>query len=211
MKKALPKILFILLIVGIIFGGKKIIDYKTFDYKDIVTEGLSKYFVSGDVTELKPVIELLEKYVNEEEKRKEIQNFSLEIVASWYTYLDNKYYCDNINLNSCISQLAEFKVLNSKLTNLYSTKCEDGFTIILPSKYTNLSKEGANKVVNLEKAVNNPGAISPQDSEKIRITKCATVVPTDCESCRDGLCLCYYVNPQTKDREPVKCMMNLQN
>lgn len=209
MKKALPKILFILLIVGIIFGGKKIIDYKTQAYEDVVTAGLTKYFVSGDVTELKPVIELLEKYANEEEKRKEIQSFSLDIVASWYTYLDNKYYCDNVNLNSCIAQLVEFKVLNSKLTNLYETKCEDGFTIIIPSSYTNLSKQGAIKVEGLEKVTNNPGAISPQDSEKIRLTKCASIVPTDCDSCRDNLCTCYFVDSETKDKEAVRCIVNM--
>lgn len=205
MKKALPKILFILLIVGIIIGGKKIIDYKTSDYKEAVSESLTKYFINGNVEELKPVIELLEKYQKEEELRKEIQDYSLTIVGSWYTYLDNKYYCDNINLNSCIAQLAEFKVLNQKLTNLYQTKCEDGFTIIIPSSYTNLNKQGAIKVQGLEKVVNNPGSISPQDSEKIRKTKCATAV--ECSSCRENLCSCYYVDSQTKDREPVICFV----
>lgn len=205
MKKALPKILFILLLVGIILGGKKFIDFKTTPYTETVSDSLTKYFVSGDVAELDPIIELLEKYENEDEKRKEIQNYSLDIVGSWYTYLDNKYYCDNINLNSCIAQLAEFKVLNEKLTNLYETKCEDGFTIIIPSSYTNLNKQGATKVAGLEKVVNNPGSISPQNSEKIRLTKCATAV--ECESCRDNLCTCYYVDKETKDREAVTCFV----
>lgn len=205
MKKALPIILIILLIIGIIFGGKKIIDFKTSDYTEIVTNSLTKYYVSGNVSELEPVIELLEEYKKEDDKRKEIQNYSLDIVGSWFTYLDNKYYCDNINLNSCIAQLAEFKVLNEKLTNLYETKCDDGFTIIIPSSYTNLNKQGATKVAGLEKVVNNPGSVSPQNSEKIRLTKCATAV--DCGSCRENLCTCYYVNSDTKDREAVTCLV----
>ncbi len=205
MKKALPKILFVLLIVGVILGGKKIIDYKTQDYSATVTDSLTKYFVSGDIQKLAPVIELLEKYENEPEIRKEIQSYSLDIVGSWYTYLDNKYFCNNVNLNSCIAQLAEFKVLNTKLTNLYETKCEDGFTIIIPSSYTNLSKQGAVKVQDIERVVNNPGAISPDDSEKIRIKKCATAV--ECDSCRDNVCTCYYVDSVTKDKEPVKCFV----
>jgi hypothetical protein len=209
MKKALPKILFILLIVGVIFGGKKIIDYKTSPYEKIVDDALTKYFVSGDVTELKPVIALLEEYQKEDVKRKEIQSYSSSVVTSWYIYLDNKYYCDNVNVNSCQAQLAEFKILNNKLTNLYETKCEDGFTIIVPSKHTDLNKQGSIKVEALERAVANPGAISPQDSEKIRLTKCATAV--DCDSCRENLCVCYYVDAQTKDREPVKCIVNKTN
>ena len=94
MKKFLPKLIFIICLVGVIIGGKKYIEYKTEDYTEVVSKGISKYFVTGDTKELKPIIKLLEKYEKDEVIRKDIQEYSLDIVGSLYLYLDNKYFCD---------------------------------------------------------------------------------------------------------------------
>lgn len=202
MKKALPKILFIIALVGVIIGGKKIIDFKTEDYKETVTNGLTEFFISGDVSELEPVITILEKYEDDDVRRKEIQDYSLDIVGSWYLYLDNKYYCDNKNLNSCMAQLEEFNTLNDKLNKLYDTRCEDGFTIIVPSSYTNLKNQGEVKVAGLKKIIDLPSSVNPQDSETIRKTKCATA--TECTGCRNNVCTCYYTDEEN-NRETVDC------
>ena len=202
MKKALPKILFIVVLVGVILGGKKLIEFKTEDYRETVTTSLTEFFISGDTSKLEPIIEILEKYEDDDEKRKEIQDYSLDIVGSWYLYLDNKYYCDNKNLNSCKAQLEEFNTLNDKLNKLYETKCEDGFTIIIPSSYTNLKNQGDVKVAGLQKIIDLPSATNPQDSETIRKTKCATA--TDCSSCKSNICSCYYTD-ENNNRETVSC------
>ena len=202
MKKFLPKLIFIICLVGVIIGGKKYIEYKTENYTEVVSKGISKYFVTGDTKELKPIIKLLEKYEKDEVIRKDIQEYSLDIVGSLYLYLDNKYFCDKNNLNSCMAQLDEFKILNQKLFNLYETKCDDGFTIIIPSSYTNLKNQGASKVASLEKVIGLASATSPQDSEEIRKTKCATA--TDCSNCRDNLCTCSYVD-EDKNKESITC------
>lgn len=208
MKKLLPKLILIIAIVGVAIGGKKYIDYKTEDYKETVTKSLADYFISGDVSNLDDVIDILEKYEDDEDKRSEIQVYSLDIVGSWYLYLDDKYYCDNKNLNSCQAQLDEFNSLNEKLKNLYETKCDDGFTIIIPSSYTNLKNQGDVKVAALQKIVNLPSSTSPKDSETIRKAKCASAI--DCENCRNNICSCYYTD-ENSNRETVSCYVPSSN
>lgn len=205
MKKALPKLLFLLLLIGVIMGGKKYIDYKTFDYHDIVKESLQDFYITDDESKLDDVIALLDKYKNDENMRIQIQNYSLDIVGSWYMYLDSKYYCDNVNKNSCAVQLDEFKYLDQKLDKLHEKKCSDGFTIIIPSGYSNLKREGAKKMEGLKKVVNNPGAKTPNDSNSIRLNKCA--VAKDCDSCNDNICTCFYTDSKTQEREPVQCFV----
>ena len=101
-----------------------------------------------------------------------------------------------------MAQLDEFKILNDKLNKLYETKCDDGFTIIIPSSYTNLKNQGTSKITALEKVIGLASATSPQDSEEIRKTKCATA--TECSSCRDNLCTCNYVDEE-KNKETITC------
>lgn len=203
MKKHLPKLIFIAVVLAVIVGGKAFIDYKTIDYKNIVNDGISNFFISGNTSELEPVIELLDKYANDEEIRKEIQDYGLDVVESWIAYLDNKYYCDKSNLNSCIAQLGEFEDLLSKLTSLYETKGEK-YTIIAPSSYNFYMTQGNEKVKSLKKIVESPVSSSPHDSERIRITKCATA--TDCTSCRDNICTCIYTDVD-RSREEVQCFV----
>lgn len=200
--KKLGKFVVIILIVIMIILGKKIIDTKTFDYSEIVSDSLSSYYISGVTTDLKPIIELLDKYKNDDNIIQGIQTYSDNIVGGWYTYLDNKYLCDKSNVNSCRVQLDEFKVLSTRLNNLYTYKSSKGITIILPSVYNNLKYEGEKKITDLDKIVASPSAKSPSDSEEIRNKKCASAV--DCENCREGLCKCYYVT-QDKIRETVTC------
>lgn len=203
MKKHLPKLIFIGVLLAVIFGGKAFIDYKTIDYEAVVNEGISNFFISGDSKELDPVIELLDKYANDEEIRKEMQDYGLDVVESWIAYLDNKYYCDKSNLNSCIAQLSEFENLESKLQSLYATKGEK-YTIISPADYKFYMDQIDAKLTSLEKVVESPVASSPYDSERIRITKCATA--TECTNCRDNICTCIYTDVD-RTREEVSCFV----
>ena len=77
MKKHLPKLIFVAVVLAVIFGGKAFIDYKTIDYKSIVNNGISNFFISGNTSELEPVIELLDKYANDEE----IRNYTNELLG----------------------------------------------------------------------------------------------------------------------------------
>ncbi len=207
MKKNIGKIIFIIFIILAVFMGKKYIDNKTFDYTEIVTNSLSSYFVSGSTNELKPIIELLEKYRKDEQMVYNIQTYSFEIVGSWYLYLDDKYYCDKNNLNSCKAQLEEFKTLSTRLNDLYNYKSSNNYTIILPSAYSNLKSEGEKKITALNKIVASPSSKNPYTSEEIRQRRCESAI--DCENCRDGICKCYYIT-EDKTRDSVMCVKESQ-
>lgn len=201
MKKYL-KFVFIGIIIALIFVGKNIIDKKAFDYKSMISESLNTYYVSNSVNDLNPIIEFLEKNKNNEVIRSDVQNYSYEIIANWFLYMDDKYTCDKSNLNSCKVQLEEFNALNVKLLNLFDKKCEDGFTIILPSAFNSLKNEVTKKITALNKVVASPSSKNPMDSEEIRLKKC--LVAIDCNSCRDGLCKCSYVD-EKMNKEEIIC------
>lgn len=207
MKKKIGKIIILVVIVCAILFGKSYIDNKTFDYTEIVSDSLSSYFISGNSSELKPIIDLLDKYKSDSKITYNIQSYSFEVVGSWYTYLDDKYYCDKNNLNSCKAQLEEFKLLAIRLNDLYTYKNNNGYSIILPSAYNNLKSEGEKKVAGLEKIVASPSAKNPSTSEEIRLSRCKSAI--DCESCREGLCKCYYIT-ENKTRDSVMCVKENQ-
>ena len=204
----MKKLIYIVIIVAMIIGGKFLIDYKTFDVSDVVNKSLSTYYINSEKNELKPIDDLLEKYSDDEIKRENIQNLSSEIVASWFLYLDDKYLCDLSNLNACKTQLEEFNLLKDKLKVLYEYKSSDNFTIILPSIFDNLNTEADLKIADLNKKISNPNAKNPLTSEEIHNRKCMLAV--DCTNCRDGLCKCYYLD-ENKNREELVCQKTTTN
>ena len=208
MKKGIIKLIFVLLLVVLVIVGKNIIDKKTFKYEETVEKSLSSYMVSGNISELDPIIELLDDYANDDTIRNDIQSYSFNFLGNWYTYLDGKFKCDRYNLNSCKVQLDEFRAINNKLQGLYSLKSEEGYSIIVTSAYNNLSSEGNKKVEGLEKLVASPNIKNPDDYETERQEKCAVAV--DCESCRDGVCTCYYLD-QDRNREELTCQKDIAN
>lgn len=207
MKKLIPKLIFVAVLVVIVLGGKFFIDQKTVSYAPVVNKALTKYYVSNNVAELQPIIELLDEYKTDETIRANIQEYSMSIIGTWFTQMDNKYFCDASNLNACKAQLSEFTKLLDKLIVLYEFKCEDGFTILLPSNYRFLKAEAEDKIAGLQKVIARPSAGNPKDSETIRLEKCNAAV--DCTNCRDNKCTCYYVD-ENKNREPITCIVQTQ-
>ncbi len=207
MKKFLPKLIIIILFVAVIFGGKAIIDKKTVNFEDVINKSLANYFITGDSTKLSSITELLDEYNSDENIKTNIKNYTSNKVAEWFTYLDIKYVCDLSNLNSCRAQLTEFESLNLKLKDLYKKKSKNGSTIINPSAYINLESEGEKKVENLKLVINNRYASNPKNCEEIRVRKCLSAV--DCDSCREGVCKCFYVD-KDKNREEITCYTDIQ-
>ena len=203
MKKLIPKLIFIALVVAVIFGGKYFIDIKTFNYRDVVKTSLTDYFINGDVNALEDIVDLLNKYVDDEEYRKSVQSYSADIVGSWFVYTDNKYLCSSQNKNSCVVQYSELMNLTTKLEELYKCKADDGYTIIVPSSYNSLKKQTEEKVFSLQKAINNTNAKDPQNIEQIRLRKCQ--LTNECDRCYEGACTCYYTDSSTKVREELQC------
>ena len=196
-KRLIPILLLILIIIG-----KMIIDNKTINYKPIVKDSFSSYFIKGQAQELNPVIEILDKIKYDDNLRKEIQNYNLEIINSWLSYIDNKYICIKSNLNSCINQVEELKNLETRLKTLYSSKCQDGFTLILPSTYTNITNDLNTKIKALNKIIESPSAKELKNNEEIRKEKCNKAI--NCDSCRDGWCKCIYLD-DNKRSETYTC------
>ena len=136
MKKHLKKIIILVLILGTFFGTKAIFKNNIINHEKIVNDALNSFYISGSSTDLKPVIELLNKYKNNDEKRVEIQSISYNTINSWYNYLNEKYLCDTKNVNACTAQENEIALLNSKLETLYNTKAEESNTIISATSYS---------------------------------------------------------------------------
>ncbi len=203
MKKLIPKIIFIVLIVAVVMGGKYVIDHKTFDYREVVNDSLTNYFINGDIKVLDDVVGLLNDYVDDDTYRKNVQNYSADIVGSWFVYIDNKYTCSTQNKNSCVAQYNELQILSTKLEQLYGRKADDGYTIIVPSSYNSLKKQSEEKLFALQKALSSSSARDPQDIEQIRIRKCQ--LTNECERCYEGACTCYYTDAATKVREELSC------
>ncbi len=201
MKKKFPKIIYLLLIIAAIFIGKYIIDQRTYQFKEEVNTNLTNYFIEGQQDGLTQMTNLLEKYKHNEKKRTEIQNYAYSIVGSWFTYLDDKYICNNNNLNSCQVQLDEFKNLTDKLVQINNYKSKSGFTIILSNYYSSLKSQADKKISDLEAIVKASNSVNPKNSEEIRVEKCQK--STDCENCRDGVCRCYYTSDGL--REEITC------
>ena len=203
MKKILPKLLFLGLVVAIVLVGKHWIDVKTYDYRDEVNKSLTNYFINGNTKELNPIIDLLNEYQDDEEYRKEVQSYSAQIVGNWFVYIDNKYVCTLSNKNSCTVQFTEFVALLTKLETLYKCKAQDGYTIIVPSTYNSLKEQTTEKITLLQKAVANSNAKNPSNIEQIRVKKCQ--LATECENCRNDACVCYYTDSKTNTREKLTC------
>lgn len=184
-------------------GGKYVIDFKTFDYRKVVNDSLTNYFINGDAKALDGIVDLLNDHGDDEEYRKNVQSFSADIVGSWFVYIDNKYICSTLNKNSCAAQYNEFVTLSSKLEELYGHKADDGYTIIVPSSYNSLKKQSDEKLQALTKALSSSGARDPQDIEQIRLRKCS--LTNECERCYEGACTCYYTDSSTKLREELSC------
>lgn len=203
MKKAIFKIVIVVAFIGAIFGGKKYIDFRTFDYKPEVKDAITNYFVNDNRDGLDEILKILDKNKNNDNKRTEVQNYSYTLVGSWFTYVDQKYACDDTtfrtNKNSCLVQLDEFKKLYDKLVVLYNYKSSEGYTIILPSYYNSLVSQVQKRIVDLEKKAKS--SRNPQTSEEERLEKCKKA--TECENCRDGVCRCYYTSNGV--REELTC------
>ncbi len=208
MKKLIPKLIFIVLIVAVVVGGKIVIDHKTYDYRTDVKKSLTEYFINGDVKSLDSIVSLLNDYVDDDEYRKNVQTYSADIVGSWFVYIDNKYYCSTTNRNSCTAQYAELDALSKKLEALYGYKADDGYTIIVPSSYNSLKKQTQEKLSGISKAIASNTARDPQDIEQIRQRKCQ--LTNECERCYEGSCTCYYTDASTKVREELTCWGKVQ-
>ena len=203
MKKLIPKVIFFILIAAIIVGGKYFIDNKTYNFREEVKDSLTEYFIKGDINSLDNIVDLLNKYADDEEYRKNVQNYSANIVGSWFVYVDSKYNCNIYNKNSCIVQFNELSTLSKKFDELYKLKANDGYTIVVPSAYNSLKKEVDKKLYNLSNIMASNGIRDPQDIEQIRLNKCR--LTNECERCYEGACTCYYTDNTTKVREELLC------
>lgn len=203
MKNLIPKLIFIVLIVAVVVGGKYVIDHKTFDYRETVNDSLTDYFINGDAKSLDKIVDLLNEYADDENYRKNVQSYSADIVGSWFVYTDSKYACSISNKNSCMAQYTELLQLSNKLQELYKCKADDGYTIIVPSSYNSLLKQSQDKITTIQKAMASNGARDPQNIEQIRLRKCQ--LTNECERCYEGACTCYYTDNTTKVREELTC------
>ena len=189
--KAISSGAFILVVVSFVWFGKWLIDYKTFDYKATIHEALEKFYVSSQVSDLDPIVDLMDAYEKEEEIVNKIQVYVANEVGKWYTYVDSKYTCDKTNKMACAAQLEEFNILNTKLGVIHGVKANAGI-IIDPKGYVDLSAQGTKKVKTLKSTVLSAGSSNPLNSQELYEKRCNST--TECENCRDLTCKCYFID-----------------
>ena len=192
MKKKIITICIILALVAFAFFGKKYIDDRYYDYRLDIEKGIDSYFVNGDFSSLDDSIKLLDKYKNNDEVRRGIQNYSTDYIKKQFQYVQNKYLCDIRNLSACKILFEDLKLLVKKVDGVYSKKTNDGYTLMLASSYNQLKSEINKKITSVETVINNPNSTYAPSAEDLYERNCA--IATDCDNCRDGICSCYYLD-----------------
>ena len=201
-KKLISKAAFLALIISIVWFGKWFIDYKTFNYKATIEEALDKFYVSNLVSDLQPIVDLLNTYEKEEEIVNKIQVHVGNVVKEWYEFIDGKYICDKANKMACVAQMDEFTNVNTKLGVIHGVKSKNGTIIIDPKGYVELSSAGTKLVKNLKSRVLSAGTTNPLNSQEIYEQRCEQAV--ECDSCRDTNCKCYFIDSD-KSRMEITC------
>jgi hypothetical protein len=194
---------FLLVVVSFVWFGKWLIDYKTFDYKATTLDALEKFYVSNQVSDLDPIVDLMDAYEKEEEIINKIQVLVANEVGKWYTYVDSKYTCDKTNKMACATQMEEFNILNTKLGVIHGVKSKAGRIIIDPKGYVELSAQGTKKVKTLKSTYLSAGSTNPLNSQEIYEKRCNEV--SECENCRDLTCKCYFID-EDKVRNEIICL-----
>lgn len=192
MKKKIITIGVILALVAFAFFGKKYIDDRYYDYRLDIEKGIDSYFVNDDLSTLDNSIELLAKYSGNDETRRGIQNYSTDYIKRQFQYIENKYLCNIRNLSACKVLAEDLKLLLKKVDGIYSKKTDDGHTLILPSTYNQIKSEINKKITSVETVINNPNATTAPSAEDLYARNCA--IASDCDNCRDGICVCYYLD-----------------
>ncbi len=200
-KKLISSSCFLIAIISFIWFGKWFIDYKTFDYKTTINEALEKFYVSSQVSDLQPIVDLMDAYEKEDEVINKIQVHVANEVGKWYTYVDHKYNCDKTNKMACSTQMEEFNILNTKLGVIHGVKANKGL-IIDAKGYIELSAQGTKKVKTLKSLVLSAGSSNPLDSQELYEKRCNETV--ECENCRDQTCKCYFMDTD-KTRNEIIC------
>lgn len=204
MKKRIFKLISFIIILVIMILGRNYIRYITVDYKTVVDNSLSSYYITGDSSKLNDISNLLGEYKKNAKIIDNIQSHAYLRVTEWFTYIDNKYQCDKSNYNSCLAQLDEFKFLVKKLETLYSVK-GGGYSIIAPKGYQALLEAGEKKIEGLQGISKNKNYVNPYNSEYIYQEKCTNAI--DCD-CRDSVCKCTYISKNSdgsKKQEDITC------
>mgnify|MGYP007069875661 CR=1 FL=1 len=189
--KKIGKLLIIILLVIIIIFGKKYIDGKTEAYAEIVRHSLNAFYISEKTDDLKPIITLMDKHIDDRDYINTVQDYASNEVEKWFMNTSGKYLCNRTNLNACPEALAEQKRTNLLLEMLYEYKTKDNNTIITPSTYQSLKRQGVQNQSSIESIIKSPTSKNAENSEEIRLKRCKLATECQCNN-NNPTCSCKY-------------------
>lgn len=202
MKKFIKFGLFIGVVIGLIFGGLKILDNITYDYISVVDKAMFKFYASSDKEDLGEIVALLDKYNKDLEKVDSIQDRVDDYVEKWVKYLKEKYLCNSTNANACSVQLIELENLLSKIEILSSVKSSYGDKVLTTSNYKKRSLVIEKSIKVAKNIVESETSTSPKSEIEVQKEKCATLGISSCENCsQTGVCKCIFKYSNGKKEE----------
>lgn len=190
--KKIGKLLIIILLIVSVLIAKKIIDRRTENYTEIVKHSLNAFYVTANTKDLQPIIEIMNKHQDDRNYTNRLQDYASKEVEKWFTNMEGKYLCNKTNLNACPEALEENKHINTILDVLYSVKTDDNNTIINPSTYKSLSRQGAQNINNIEAIIKSPSSRNAKNSEEIREQRCKQAIECQCNN-NSPTCSCKYI------------------
>lgn len=197
--KIITVVIIIILGVGVFFLGKSYYYNNIYNYPKIINQSLEKFYISGETSDLDPIGVVLDKYNNNEKKLADVQDTVYKILVGWVDYLNNKYICDNSNVNSCRLYYNDLVNLKANIRKVYVYRA----TILTPDKFGDLADKLDLKNEEVKEIIDDPTSVRAKNYEELRLEKCSKVL--ECSECREALCDCTYVNGDNK-KETVKCI-----
>ena len=204
MKKLLPFI--VVLIVGVIAYFISIRNFykNKYPWENVVHVQLEKFYIDNKAEDLDVIAKLYETYSFDEEYMGKIQNKSNETVKKWFDNIKNKYICNLENYNTCLLYKKDLEdLINGTLYDLYKHDGYKNYNIISWDTYNVIKGEYDKIIQEIETIEKNPNKSRQKDYEQLRKEKCAAA--TECNECKNNLCICTYIDPTGSKKEFVTC------
>ena len=190
--------LMILLGVGIFFLGRGYYYNNIYNYPKIVYESLEKFYVTGETSDLDPAGSVLERYKDNENKLRDVQSKVYDTLKGWVDFLNSKYICDNVNVNSCRLYYNELNTMKSNIRKVYVYREK----FLSQEKFASLNEDIEVKIDEVKEIIDDPSSVRSRNYEELRLEKCSKI--HDCPPCRNNLCECTYVGSDGT-KETVRC------
>ena len=198
-------------IIGLVVGGilvytfaRSYFNTRILNYNKIVDESMEKFYISDKSEDLDPISNLFSIYRGNDNKKVEVQDRTFAITKEWFDFINKKYICDDMNINTCKIKLQELRNVCNKIRNVLMYKVpDDNYTIIRFEDQKKIKQSCTEQEEEINKHIKSPSGTIGKNYHQTRIEKCHKV--DRCDECKDGICNnCSYVNIEG-NIESIRC------